>query len=306
MAASQKISLGTWSKAARLRTLPLAASSIITGCALGWDKSEMPVAIFSLALTTCILLQILSNFANDLGDYSKGTDNDGRIGPARALQSGTISPRTMYNAIVITGILSLISGLSLLYTAFSYAEGFLMPLFFFMVGLLAIAAAYKYTAGKSPYGYQGLGDIAVFLFFGIIGVMGSYYLQAKSWDPLVLLPASTIGLFCVSVLNLNNMRDHVNDELSGKRTLVVRMGFVLAKKYHVAIHLAAWICLATFETLVPGSPWRWIVFLPLPISLIHLGRVWRTTVPKELDGELKKVALSTFAISLLLLIVHWL
>lgn len=292
----------SWLGAARLRTLPLAASSIITGSALGWHDSNNPWSIFILALLTCIVLQILSNFANDYGDYEKGTDNASRVGPTRALQSGNINKKQMKNAIVITSLLALIVGIALLLASFQNSGKILIALMFFLLGIVSIGAAYKYTAGKNPYGYRGLGDLAVFLFFGIIGVAGTFYLHTLKWNPSILLPASAIGLFSTAVLNLNNMRDHVNDKASGKITTVVRLGFDKAKWYHFALLFCAWFCLVLFLVSGEFSSWKWLVLMPLPFTIVHFSKVMKTTNPANLDPELKKIALTAFVCSLLLLV----
>jgi 1,4-dihydroxy-2-naphthoate octaprenyltransferase len=301
---TQKNKTRAWIQAARPRTLPLAVSSIITGSALAWNESmDNPVLILVLASITCILLQVMSNFANDYGDHTHGTDNAQRVGPMRAVQSGVITKQEMFRAIVITATMAFISGILLLYFSFRNAEGTLIPILFLLVGLAAIAAAYKYTAGKNPYGYRGLGDISVFLFFGITGVTGTYYLHIHQFtDPYVLMPAAAIGLFSAAVLNLNNMRDHMNDKSSGKITLVVQMGFQKSKWYHAILLLSGWILIVLFVMQWSAGYGKWLIMIPFPIMMLHLGKVFRNNEPKQLDGELKKVALSTFFFSLLLLI----
>ena len=209
-------------KAARLRTLPLSVSGIITGSAVA--LREKPEAfrwdIFLLALLTTVLFQILSNFANDYGDGVKGTDNEHRIGPARALQSGAITRQQMKRVVLITAALSILSAIALIIAAFG-SENLLYTLVFFVLGLLCVAAAIKYTVGRSAYGYRGLGDVFVFVFFGLVSVVGSQFLYTQQIDKAVWLPAIAIGLLSVAVLNLNNMRDYENDRRSGKHTLVV-------------------------------------------------------------------------------------
>jgi len=287
-----------WLKAFRLRTLPLAFSCIITGSAIADKRGVFEWDIFILAIVTTLFLQILSNLANDYGDAQKGTDNDNRVGPQRAIQSGEITKKQMKNAIFLFVALSLISGVLLVFSAFDTSS--LPQIFLFIgLGLFAIFAAIKYTAGKRAYGYSGFGDISVFIFFGILGVVGSYMLYDFKFDLSVFMPASTIGLFSVAVLNLNNMRDVVNDKASGKNTLVVKIGLPFAKKYHCSILLVG---ITTSVLFVLKSEFMLINFLFL-LSFIplvfHLKKVLIINTPKEFDPELKKVALSAFLFSLL-------
>ena len=217
-------------EAARLRTLPLSISGILIGTALAYAEGSFNWIICILALLTTIGFQVLSNFANDYGDGVKGTDNEDRIGPQRALQSGSISPDQMLNAIKITGFITFCIALLLIY--FSFGRTHLNYFFLFLVfGLASIAAAIKYTMGKKAYGYSGYGDIFVFLFFGLLSVVGSYFLYTKSLDYTIFLPATSVGMLSVAVLNLNNMRDRASDEKANKRTFVVKIGdeFVSAK-----------------------------------------------------------------------------
>ncbi|WP_306642426.1 1,4-dihydroxy-2-naphthoate polyprenyltransferase [Sanyastnella coralliicola] len=291
-----------WIEAMRLRTLPLSLSSVLVGSALVADRDKGFFPILGLAVLTTILLQILSNLANDYGDSQNGADNEGRVGPRRAVQAGLITKKEMRNAIILNAVLALVSGLLLVYVAFNGRSGMALPLLFIVLGLGAIAAAIKYTAGKNPYGYRGMGDLFVLLFFGLIGVAGTYFLHAGdiSWD--VFLPATTIGCLSTAVLNLNNLRDHVNDEASGKRTLVVMMGFERAKIYHTLLFTGGWLSLLSYLIFFSHTPWMWISMAALPLHLVHLKKVFSTQDPQQLDPELKKIALSTFGISLLLFV----
>jgi 1,4-dihydroxy-2-naphthoate octaprenyltransferase len=249
-----------------------------------------------LALVTAILLQILSNLANDLGDHQHGTDNEARVGPQRAVQSGAISPAAMKRAMVICGSLAFITGCALITMALGLSW---RTLAFLLVGLAAIGAAVKYTFGKNPYGYAGLGDISVFLFFGIVGVCGTFYLHARWIHPAVLLPAMGFGLLSTGVLNVNNMRDIHNDAASGKRTLVVRMGSANARIYHTFLVLGGVVCLVAFTLLGTRSPLQWMYLPALLLPLMHLVNVWRTAEPRDLDPQLKVLALGTFFTALL-------
>lgn len=293
-----------WFEAARLRTLPLSVSGILVGSfyAFSQQKETYNWAILGFALLTTLGLQILSNFANDYGDGVKGTDNENRIGPKRAIQSGAITIKAMKQGIIITSVLTLIAAIILIYISFG-KDNFGYSLFFFFLGLAAVAAAIKYTVGNSAYGYRGLGDLFVFIFFGLVSVMGCYFLFAKQIDPLIILPAVTVGLLSVAVLNLNNMRDQVSDALSGKNTLVVKMGAQKAKLYHYCIIIIALFLTLLFATLYGFKPLQYMFLVAYVPFIMHLKTVAKNTVPKDLDPELKKVALGTFFLSIMLCIV---
>jgi 1,4-dihydroxy-2-naphthoate octaprenyltransferase len=290
-------SLSSWIKAFRLRTLPLALSSIIMGSGLAVFKGSYSWMVILLATLTTILLQILSNLANDYGDFQKGTDNVHRLGPERAVQSGEISARQMKTAVIVFAALSLISGVWLLYA--SLKEQFTEALVFFVLGIAAIAAAIKYTVGKNAYGYSGLGDLFVFLFFGLTGVVGTYYLNTLSltWD--VILPAISIGLLSTGMLNLNNMRDIDNDIQSGKHTLASKLGLQKAKYYHAFLVVGAIAAALLFVWLHYFSLWN-LLFLIVALPLLSdLRLIWRTTEQQKLDPFLKRLALSTLAFAVL-------
>lgn len=287
-----------WIQAARLRTLPLSLSGIIVGTALAVNQGYFNSAIFILALLTTIAFQVTSNFANDYGDGVKGTDNEDRIGPARALQSGSISRKALKQGIVISIAISLFLALTLIYSSFGMKNLKYLVLFF-VLGILSIWAAIRYTMGSSPYGYKGLGDLFVFLFFGLLGVLGSMFLYTHTLDWASLLPAISIGFLCVGVLNLNNLRDVVSDAKHGKNTLVVQMGFTNGKRYHFSLIILAFISFVAYSWIAIGEVKLWFylsAFIPI---FIHLGKVMNTKEPILLDGELKKLALSTFLLSLL-------
>lgn len=288
-----------WLQAARLRTLPLSISGILVGSFYAYSQGFINWGIFSLAMVTTLGLQILSNFANDYGDGVKGTDNEHRIGPQRAIQSGAISAQAMKKGIIITALLTLAAAVVLIYLSFG-RDNFGYSVFFFVLGLAAIAAAIKYTVGSSAYGYRGLGDLFVFIFFGLISVIGCYFLFAQKVDKLVILPAISVGLLSVAVLNLNNMRDQVSDAMSGKNTLVVKMGAKAAKVYHYLIILTALSLTLVFAILKDFRPVQYFFVAGYIPFLIHIKTVKGNTIPRELDPELKKVALGTFLLSVLL------
>lgn len=290
-----------WLQAARLRTLPLSVSGILVGSFYAFSQGFSNWAILAFALVTTLGLQVLSNFANDYGDGVKGTDNEHRIGPQRAIQSGSITVQAMKKGIIITSVLTLIAAILLIYISFG-KENFGYSVFFFFLGLAAIAAAIKYTVGSSAYGYRGLGDLFVFIFFGLVSVLGCYFLFAKNIDVLIVLPAISVGLLSVAVLNLNNMRDQIGDALSGKNTLVVKIGAERAKVYHYAVVGTALLLTLAFAILSNFKPLQYIFVIAYIPFLLHLKTVSKNTISHELDPELKKVALGTFFLSVLLCI----
>ena len=288
----------SWINAARLRTLPLSISGICVGSSVAAHQGYFDIAIFSLALGTTLGLQILSNFANDYGDGVKGTDNEDRIGPERAIQSGLITHKEMLQAIIVTAIATLFLAVLLIYASFG-TEKLLSSLIFFFLGIASIIAAIKYTVGNSAYGYRGMGDIFVFIFFGIVAVYGSYYLYTHDHDWISLFPAISIGLLSASVLNINNLRDRASDEKAGKITLVVKLGESKAKDYHYSLILGALMFMVIY-TVINSTELNDFIYLVAYIPLVfHLRRVVKNHDPKLLDPELKIVALSTFGISLL-------
>ena len=292
------MNLKPWLQAARLRTLPLSVSGIIAGSAVAAKHQHFDLIIFIGAVFTTIGLQVLSNFANDYGDGVKGTDNKDRIGPSRALQSGTISPKAMKQGIIITSIVTFLAALLLIYSAFKNTN-FGYSLFFILLGIAAIAAAIKYTVGKSAYGYRGMGDVFVFLFFGLVSVLGSYFLFTKQMYLPLILPAISIGLLSTAVLNLNNMRDRISDAKSGKNTIVVIMGAAKAKIYHRTILIIAMICMVTYTFLTSDALSEWIYIVCFAPLIKHLRFVKENKEPVLLDPELKKLALTTFFMTLL-------
>ncbi len=298
--------LKTWISAARLRTLPLSISGILVGSGVAISKEIFDWEVFIYALFTTLGLQILSNFANDYGDGVKGTDNDSRTGPLRALQSGLISAKEMKTGMLITSIITMIFAILLIHAAFgtnNYRDSnFWEPLFFLLLGILAIAAAIKYTVGKSAYGYRGFGDVFVFVFFGLVSVVGVYFLYAKNLISPVFLPAIAIGLLSTAVLNLNNMRDRIGDAASGKITLVVKLGGEVSKNYHYLLIITAFLCMLLFLLLSFNSVFDFICLLAFIPLFLHLKTVHKNTVPKDLDPELKKVSLSTFLLAILFLL----
>lgn len=293
--------------ALRLRTLPLAAASIIVGAGLAINNGIFNPVIFVFSLLTALLLQILSNLANDYGDAKTGADNQNRVGPQRAMQTGEITALSMKKAIILFAITSFVSGVILL--SISIKVDMFSWLLFLGLGLLAIFAAITYTMGKLPYGYRAMGDVAVFLFFGLLGVLGSYYLYDLSFDVVNVLPAISVGFLSAAVLNINNMRDMDTDKTSNKITLVVLFGRDWAFKYQLLLVLSAPTLTAVYFYLSPQTEsWQYVFLIILSPFIKSLYAIKEAVSLNENDGEaynaqLKNMSISTFVFSLLLILI---
>jgi 1,4-dihydroxy-2-naphthoate octaprenyltransferase len=313
------LKIKAWIHAFRLRTLPLALSIILAGTAVSVFKTESPVvcddcpnqvyqnmlwpkpvlSIFLLTFITTLFLQILSNLANDYGDFSKGTDNKDRIGPARALQGGGITKKQMRNAILIFAGLSLFSGVMLLYRTFG-DENLQLLLIFLGIGVFCIIGAITYTIGKAAYGYRALGDLGVFIFFGGVGILGTAYLQVQTISVNGVLIAAAYGMWAVAVLNLNNMRDVDNDIAYGKKTMAYLLGFKGAKIYQDFLVFTPYILsLIVFSQYIYDTR-SVLAFLLLPLSVFMQVKVNRVKKRGEFDKFLKIQALLTLANSIVL------
>lgn len=288
-----------WITAMRLRTLPLAAAGILAGSA-GLKPQIFSSWIFVLALLTALALQIFSNLANDYGDFQNGADGKDRVGPARMVQSGKITAEQMKRGLYVSGAISFALGVLLLNEVFVMKKNWLGFGIYLGIGIGAIWAAFKYTAGKNPYGYKGLGDLFVFLFFGVVSVLSMSYFLSGKISHVAILNTAVVGMLSMAVLHLNNLRDHVSDAKAGKRTIVVKFGFEKGKQLHFVWLSAAFVAAVT-EVLVSSSHYAFYL-LPFAILAVHAKKVYVCENPKLLDSELKKVALSAFAIALLTLI----
>jgi len=298
-----------WIQAARLRTLPLSISGIIIGSFTArWrllaEGNKWDWQIFALAMLVTILYQILSNFANDYGDSIKGTDRlRTEKAEIRMVASGKISAQKMKSAVIITAGLSLLATIALLYKAF--ISNHLSEFFIFLsLGVLCILAAIGYTIGKNSYGYMGLGDVMVFIFFGIVSVGGSYFLFTKTWSWDILLPASAVGMLSTAVLNLNNMRDMESDRLSGKETFALRIGFRNAMIYQIVLMQLPLIFILIFLMMnnlhIKKGYYSFIVMIMFfPMTALR-RKILQTKDPKELDPFLKQTAIITLATAILL------
>lgn len=280
----------------RLRTLPLSVAGILLGSMLAAGDGFFNTSVFVLAILTTLCLQILSNIANDLGDTLKGTDNEQRLGPIRALQAGVLTPRDYWRLIRIFALLSITSGVTLICVAFrslTYASVIML-----LLGGAAIIAALKYTMGKNPYGYRGLGDLFVFLFFGLLSTLGAYFLMRHSIGCLLLLPATALGFLTTAVLNVNNLRDMENDARCGKNTIPVKIGEKKARIYHCILIGGAFLCMTLYALFHPNGIGGFLFFLSLPFFSIHLSKML-TLSGKSLDPQLKFLSVSTLLFALL-------
>ncbi|MFU2059412.1 1,4-dihydroxy-2-naphthoate polyprenyltransferase [Avibacterium volantium] len=282
-----------WVETARPKTLPLAAASIVMGAALAYWDHKFSWQISLLCLITTLLLQILSNFANDYGDHQKGTDTAERIGPLRGIQHGVISAQQLKKGLIAVILASLFFGFLLIGIAYqSYAD----LLAFSLLGGLAIIAAITYTVGAKPYGYMGLGDISVLLFFGILGVCGTYYLQTHQLNLMIFLPALATGLFATAVLNINNLRDIEQDKKAGKNTLAVRLGAKNGRIYHCTLLAVGALCYVIFALANFHHLLSFIFLLAYPLLVKHALYVYRSQDPlllRPMLGQMSMLALLT-------------
>ncbi|MGX3067670.1 1,4-dihydroxy-2-naphthoate polyprenyltransferase [Ursidibacter arcticus] len=282
-----------WFSTARPKTLPLALASILVGAALAHWADAFNGLTTCLALLTTVLLQILSNFANDYGDHLKGSDTAERIGPLRAIQQGAISGEQLKKSLYIVASLAFLSGVTLIGYSYQTWQDLLA---FIGLGVVAIIAAITYTVGKKPYGYLGLGDISVLIFFGFLAVIGTFYLQAHSVPTIILLPAFGCGLLAVAVLNINNLRDINQDKAAGKNTLIVRIGSKNGRIYHLLLLTLAVLSYLIFAISVFNHWYNFLFLLTLPLLIKHALFVYRHKDPIELRpllGQMAGLALLT-------------
>lgn len=295
-------SFKSWLSAMRPRTLFLAIGTAICGSGLAYNTGRFDIIVFVLTVLIASILQILSNFANDLGDSQHGTDTTGkRVGPQRAVQSGAISRQEMKRAIYIVIVMAGIVGLLLIYIALQFMNIWYILSFLFLGGL-AIIAAIKYTAGKNPYGYRGLGDLFSFIFFGPVPVVGTYFLHTHEMDFIPWLPAIGLGLLSAAVLNTNNMRDIDNDKTSGKITIPVRLGLSGAKKYHAVLILGALLCFILYSICYSVYWYQYLYMIVFPLFIKILMNIFQTTENRKLDPYLKFTSMATFLLSVVFVI----
>lgn len=281
----------------RLRTLPLSLSGVVLGLMLAMKTQEVSLWLIVWLLLTTVCLQILSNLSNELGDFLRGTDGEQREGPMYSLAQGAISVQEFKWLIAVFVLLCCVFGAAMVWTSFDTFLAW-QPLMLLALGVAAIWAAMHYTLGKNPYGYRGLGDVFVFIFFGLVSVLGAYYVVAhaiKSWS--LLLPAITIGCFSVGVLNVNNIRDMESDAAT-RITLPLKIGELNAKIFQSVLIALGWLCMVFFTLITYTSWWDWLYFITLPLFLIHMNMVWKRN-GKALDPALPLLVLSTFAFAIL-------
>lgn len=291
------VNLKTWIRAARPRTVLLSFSGVLLGGFLAIAKAPVLVegSTFWLTLVFCaltaLLLQVLSNLANDYGDFKKGTDGAKRVGPQREMQSGTITVKEMQRGLAVAAALCLVSGALLIFVfaRLSWQE----LAVFAALGISAVLAALLYTLGKRPYGYRGLGDLYCFLFFGWTAVAGTFYLATKTSDFSVLLPASAMGFLSNAVLNINNMRDYENDRASGKNSLVVKLGLKKAFAYHCLLIGGAFVCLTIYLILRHAPLHSYLFWLLSPLFANDLYAI-KNTPPEQFDPFLGRQVRNTF------------
>ena len=290
--------LKMWWETARPKTLPLALASIFTGSALGYwaNPQGFNGLVMALCLLTTILLQVLSNFANDYGDHQKGSDTEERIGPLRGIQKGAISAKELKWGLILMVGASFLSGSFLIGIAYENLSDLLA---FAGLGILAIVAAITYTVGAKPYGYMGLGDISVLVFFGLLGVGGTYYLQTHSIDSHIILPAIGSGLLASAVLNINNLRDIEQDAKAGKNTLAVRLGAYKGRVYHCILLSVAALCYLAFAAATAISWTNYLFVLAMPLLAKHAIFVYRSQQPSELRPMLAQMSMISLLINIL-------
>ncbi|WP_165020518.1 1,4-dihydroxy-2-naphthoate octaprenyltransferase [Dysgonomonas sp. ZJ279] len=290
-------SISSWVSALRPRTLFLAVATAICGSSLAFSTGKFNITVCILTILIATILQLLSNMANDLGDYQQGTDITGeRVGPKRTVQSGAITPQQMKRGIYIVIGLAAIVGSLLIYIALQFMD-IKYILIFLGLGLAAIVAAIKYTTGKNPYGYKGLGDLFSFIFFGPVPVVGTYFLHTHALDFRAWLPAIGLGFLSAAVLNINNMRDLENDKKSGKVTIPVRIGLDKAKRYHSILTIGSLACFVGYGILYLSNCYQYFYVLVFLLFIKILSNIIRTKENRLLDPYLKYTSMGTFLLS---------
>ncbi len=288
MSINQK--LKAWLDAIRLRTLPLALASIGMGSFMAAGDKQFDWFVFVLCAVTTVLLQILSNLANDYGDSIHGADNIDRKGPKRSVQMGLIKPQEMRIGIILTSLLALTTGILLLLYVFSKISSMLV--IFLFIGIGAIFAAMGYTMGRRPYGYTGLGDLFVMIFFGFVGVLGTYFLHTGQLAMIHILPALSSGFFATAVLNVNNIRDIESDETAGKKSIPVRIGREKAVNYHIFLLSGGFLSAILYMIFNYNNMYQFLFLLTFPFFINNISDIKIKTQPDQLDPSLKKLALS--------------
>ena len=280
----------------RLRTLPLSTGGVLLGILLAAADFKISFSVAILIVVTTVCLQILSNLSNELGDVLHGTDTPDRVGPQYGLNSGELTIPKMKRLIGLFVVLCVVSGTAMTWLSFGTILE-LTPILVLLLGAAAITGAMKYTLGRNPYGYRGLGDLYVFLFFGIVAVTGAYFVSSHVLYWRLLLPAASVGFLSVGVLNVNNIRDMKTDA-ENRVTVAIRLGEKRAKVYQTVLIILGWVCMIAYCLLRIFDPWHYLFVLTLPLFILHLRGVWRRT-GKELDPMLPLLVMSTFLFCIL-------
>lgn len=296
---NKKVDIGAWAYALRLRTLPLSSAGTVMAAGIAGSMGVFRWSVFLLMFFTANLLQILSNMANDYGDYVKGTDGQSRIGPRRALASGRITAGAFVKGMLVVCLLTMVTGLALVLVSFGL-KGIGYVLLFLLLGAASIVAAVKYTVGRKAYGYHGLGEVFVFLFFGIVAVTGGLFLYTARLDMLSLLPASAIGLLSAGVLNLNNMRDADGDRQAGKHTLASQMSLGAGKAFQCAMVTLAMVLVVAYMGMTYHA---FLWYLPAALCLINVPLTLQIRERIDADRLLKVLSVSTLAMAAVFSIV---
>lgn len=283
----------------RLRTLPLSMAGVLLGILLAVADWKVDVWTAVLIVITTVCLQILSNLSNELGDVLRGTDTAERVGPQYGLNSGALSIAEMKVLIGLFVGLCIVFGTLMTWRAFGTLWD-MTPILVLMLGAAAIMGAMKYTLGHNPYGYRAKGDIYVFLFFGLVSVLGAYFVctQGVGLHWKLLLPAAGVGCFSVGVLNVNNIRDMKTDAVN-RVTIAIKLGMHRARIYQTVLIVLGWACMAIYCLLCWPSVWHWMWVVTLPLYVKHLAGVW-TREDRALDPMLPLLVMSTFALCLLM------
>lgn len=288
-----------WISAFRIRTLFLAIAGVILGTGIAIHSGSFSLSTFALALLLAVSIQILSNLSNDLGDYLKGTDMTGkREGPARAVQSGNITPTQMKTGIILNTLFVIIVGLTLVFSSISNFTD--ISLYIILgIGVISILSALFYTLGRYAYGYVGWGDFFAFFFFGPVAVIGTFFLHTNSFSLQSILPSIGLGLISTMILNVNNMRDIDNDLSSGKITVASKMGLRNAKIYHLTMTLGVFATFLTYSIIYASYPWyRYVYAVVFIFQIKILLNIWNKS-DKALDPYLKHTSITGLALSIL-------
>lgn len=270
-----------WLRAARPQTLAAALIPVMIGVSIAHSDGYFRWDISLIVLLCAFLIQIGTNFANDYYDFVKGADNDDRIGFERATSAGLVAPKTMLYATIFTMFSAFVVGLYLVWIG-----GWVILL----IGVLSILFGILYTGGPYPLGYNGLGDLFVFIFFGIVAVMGTYYVHALQWSSFSFWASLPVGALAVNILVINNLRDVGQDILSGKRTLGVLLGEKALKWEYSFLILLAFVIPFVIMVLMDAGSWILLPMFSLPLSIPLLTQVWNHEDKRSLNRTLERTA----------------